>query len=945
VTLFHLADLPSFTFVSDPGEERLDLAQCGGRIQAIADRVEAAFAPGASVGLVFPSGPRLVLAWLGVLHAGRVPCILHYPTEKLSKEYWRESIGHTVGACGIAGLVHGPDLAAAGLERLAPVLVLDGGEGERPFRGEFPEAGEILQLSSGTTGFKKGIPFTFDDLAGHARAYGQVLGLGRDDRIVSWLPLYHDMGFVACFLMPLMLGMPVVMMDPIVWVRRPALLFEAAARHRATICFLPNFAFEVMARQAPVPALPAMRRWISCSEPVYLESLERFQAATGAAPDTLCACYAMAENVFAVAQSAGLETVVLDGLRRVSCGRPIPGTEVRVVDGEIRVRSSHSLRAYVGGDDARDADGFYGTGDLGELVDGALVVTGRKRDLVNVGGQKFMLNDLDLQAGRVFPECAGRIAALARFDPALGTERVLFLLELERFWEWRLDPAAGRALAEATGLEGFECRAVPPFFITKTSSGKINRAKSLADWERVGPAEKGPGTAAGPDLVEDLASFAAALPQDRPLAEVMDSMGLVIMRLVCEDHGLVFDPRATLAQLRAAAPVPATGADGRVFSIVALMDGIKLGWGADWKLVDPPFLDTLALVVGCPVTFEHLTVPPLPVLMSDLIFHDYFLPRAGDNPAYSAFAECIGKIKRASLLLLDDEDNFRLPLFCVYPQLDHRFTHHGLAGYLGHRFTRYTLKHHLLPRQPVLGAEMKPQRVLQALADLRTYLGIPVMTLAFHLEYQAHTGDWDYREYRPYVSDADYMARPVDLARVRTAILAFAERHRDRRMRSPGAAETRFIMKDPPHFCSFLVNPKAVDWVLTHYESFCIMGVPSSVPFLDRALEALGKPYFRSPTLTPPRDDFDCVIMTGASGEPVTTRPVFDLVHAGGTSGRPRNVSYATFQDCPLFMFGAPDLLRQLREECLDMVPLGNYCLNGGRLNCRPEFFNPGTPL
>jgi hypothetical protein len=146
-------------------------------------------------------------------------------------------------------------------------------------------------------------------------------------------------------------------------------------------------------------------------------------------------------------------------------------------------------------------------------------------------------------------------------------------------------------------------------------------------------------------------------------------------------------------------------------------------------------------------------------------------------------------------------------------------------------------------------------------------------------------------------------------------------------------------MKDPPHFCSFLVNPKAVDWVLTHYESFCLMGLPSSVPFVEKALKALGKPFFRSPTLTPGRDDYDCVIMTGASGTPPTGKPVFDLVHSAGTSGRPRNVPYETVRECPLFMFGAPDLLQRLRPECLDMLPLGNYCLNGGRLNCRPEFF------
>jgi hypothetical protein len=213
------------------------------------------------------------------------------------------------------------------------------------------------------------------------------------------------------------------------------------------------------------------------------------------------------------------------------------------------------------------------------------------------------------------------------------------------------------------------------------------------------------------------------------------------------------------------------------------------------------------------------------------------------------------------------------------------------------------------------------------------------MTLAFHADYQAFTQSWDYREYRPYVSDQDYTDRPIDLERVRAAILAFAGRHQQDCPRPAGGAQNRLVMQDPPHFCTFLVNPKAVEWILIRYASFCICGLPSSVPFLEKALRALGKPFFYSPTLDPRREDFECMLMTGASGEPRTDKPVFDLVHAGGVAGRPRNVPLAEVRECPLFMFGAPELLRRLKPECLDLLPLGNYCLNGGKLNCRPEFF------
>jgi len=929
--LFRIETLPPVVFVTGDREERLALSACGGRIQAIADQVAGHFAPGEPVGLIFRSGPDLVLAWLGVLHAGRVPCVLQYPTEKLNKGYWRDSIQHTMAVCGIRGLVHAPELAEAPGENLllAP--------GETPLRADFPEAGSILQLSSGTTGYKKGVAFSFEHLASHMEAYNQVLGLDGTDCIVSWLPLYHDMGFVACFLLPLMLGVPIVMMDPMVWVARPALLLEAAAAHGGTTCFMPNFAFEVLAK-AGGPRCPSMKRWISCSETVYLETFEKFQAATGADPSTLFACYAMAENVFAVTQSRGLEVVEVDGVRHVSCGRPIPGTHLKVVDGEILVRSPHSLHAYAGGEDIRDGEGFYPTGDLGLLADGAVVITGRKRDLVNIAGRKFMLNDLDLRMGALFPESAGRIASLARFDAALGTERVLFLVEVPKPWRWAPTAEQMQAIRETTGLESFDCYPVPPAFITKTSSGKINRVETLKDWTL---AERAAAPSAGPaDLKGDLDAMFGHLDKDRPVGDLMDSMGLVALRMICEDHGVPFHPGMTLGGIVAPEPARVAEPAGEVFSIVALMDGIKLGFGSPWSLVDEAFLDQLSRIVGCPVTFEHLVVPPLPVLLSDLVFHDYFLPRQA-HPGFSAVAECLAKIERASLLIVDDEDNFRLPPLCVYPQLDHRSTHSQLEDFLAHRFTRYTLKHHLLPRKPVLGLEITPAAVLEALEDLRMALRKPIMTLAFHQEFMQHTWNWDYHEYRAFQGDEDYQRRPIDLERVRMAIAAYVARHRDACERIPGEGPNRFVMKDPPHFCSFLVNPKAVEWLVNRYDSFCILGLPSSVPFLEKALDRLGKRYFHSPALDPGRDDFDCVIMTGASGQPATTKPVFDLVHAGETAGCPRNLDPEEARQVPTFMVGAPDLLQDLKPEFYDMLPLGNFFLNGGKREFLLEWFHP----
>src|SRR6185437_66815 len=103
----------------------------------------------------------------------------------------------------------------------------------------------------------------------------KVLRLRPEDRIVSWLPLYHDMGYIACFVMPIMLGIDVVMIDPVTWVSRPALLFDAIQQCGGTVCYMPNFGFELMSRQGS-RVLPGVRHWISCSEPISEATGRRF---------------------------------------------------------------------------------------------------------------------------------------------------------------------------------------------------------------------------------------------------------------------------------------------------------------------------------------------------------------------------------------------------------------------------------------------------------------------------------------------------------------------------------------------------------------------------------------------------------------------------------------------------------------------------------------------
>ena len=355
---------PKITFLGDGPNEELNPVSCGERVPPLAKVLASQFRSGDRVGLLYPSEPMLVLSWLAALHAGLEPLILHFPNAKQNLSTWRTSIDHIVRKVQLAGLICSPGVDAPSIPACRMLYLAEdpaAGKNGSPLAA-LPAKAPVLQMSSGTTGHRKPIRFTLEQIAAHVIDYNESTRFHAGDRIVSWLPLYHDMGFIACFVMPLMLGIPVIMMDPMTWIRDPKRLFQAIFNHKATTCYMPNFGFEVLAKHADGQTFPTMRRWISCSEPVYPATMKRFAATTGTSHESLSACYAMAENVFAVTYREGLNLLDFDGRPVTSCGRPIPNTQLKIVDGEIWVRSPSSLTAYLDDAPVTDDAGFYPTG-------------------------------------------------------------------------------------------------------------------------------------------------------------------------------------------------------------------------------------------------------------------------------------------------------------------------------------------------------------------------------------------------------------------------------------------------------------------------------------------------------------------------------------------------------------------------------------------------------
>ncbi|HYH79815.1 MAG TPA: AMP-binding protein, partial [Longimicrobium sp.] len=331
--------------------------------------------PGEVCATLIRHHPEFYPLYMGIVLAGGTPAVLAYPNARLHERKFRDGLEGMSRHSGIDRL-----LTQRALDAVVRPLVEKEGSTIRgllfPLEWELPPAAGrpaafaetdpgapcLLQHSSGTTGLQKGVEISHGALREHVRRYGAAIGASDGDRVVSWLPLYHDMGLIAALHLPLALGIPTVQIDPFEWVLAPALLLEAISREGGTLSWLPNFAYNLMAERVfdeelEGVRLDSVRMLVNCSEPVRAESHARFArryAGLGLRPEALSACYAMAETTFAATQvPPGAPAPVLAASRAelargrfvpakdgeasracVSSGTAIGGVEVRVVEPE-----------------------------------------------------------------------------------------------------------------------------------------------------------------------------------------------------------------------------------------------------------------------------------------------------------------------------------------------------------------------------------------------------------------------------------------------------------------------------------------------------------------------------------------------------------------------------------------------------------------------------------
>jgi fatty-acyl-CoA synthase len=489
---------------------------------------------GDTVVLIMPQGIPLMAAFVGAMLLGAVPAILAYPNFKVEPTKYRFGLkGVTANLKARLMLVDQdfPEelMQHVSVEGAARLVRCESGAslpGTADALHELdPGQLAFIQHSAGTTGLQKGVALSHKAVLTQIGLLAPALRITVDDRIYSWLPLYHDMGLIACFMLPLVCHTPLVMQSPTDWVMQPATMLELISAYRCSLAWIPNFTLQFLARRVRPEDrsrfdLSCLRALINCSEPVRASSMDEFLAAypmAGLRPNVLQSCYAMAETVFAATQSdvskAGPCRTWVDGesFRKqkrvrsvakdspgavclVSSGSCLPNTQVRIVSpegtqldpggvGEIIIRCDSMLDGYYNRPDLTAKalrHGWYWSGDLGFLLDGELYVIGRKKDLIIVAGENIYPHDVEEIVSAHPAIYDGRVVAFGQYNPTLGTEEIVVVAEVRKEDDLQKDLGIDRALRTAISSElGVGVGPIylkPPRWIVKSTAGKPARS-------------------------------------------------------------------------------------------------------------------------------------------------------------------------------------------------------------------------------------------------------------------------------------------------------------------------------------------------------------------------------------------------------------------------------------------------------------------------------------
>ncbi len=534
-------DRPHVRLYSDEGDgEVLTYRQLGEGAQAVAAGLqEKGLLPGDTVSIMLPTGQEYFFTFWGILLAGGIPVPI-YPPFRLSQleEHLRRH-STILKNCGAKMMILVPEARRFGqflkaqvetMHTLTTVQELtSSGAIYKKFNPSMQDIA-FIQYTSGSTGNPKGVMLTHANLLANIRALGEAVQVKSTDVIVSWLPLYHDMGLIGTWLSSIYYAALIVIMSPLGFISRPQRWLWAIHRWRGTISAAPNFAYELCLKRLTdedVQGLDLSSWRAACNgaEPVSPNTVENFCRQFGRygfRREALMPVYGLAECSVGLAFPPLNRGPIIDRINRddfantghaipsagtddnvlqfVACGRPLRGHEIRIVDaagrelperyeGRLHFRGPSATAGYYHNADETKKlfqGDWLDSGDMAYIANGDVFITGRKKDIIIRAGRNIYPQELEEAVGMITGVRKGNVVVFAAADKANQTEKLVVMVETREDDQQKLNALREEINAVAMDLVGTAADEVvlaPSGTVLKTSSGKIRRAANSSLYE------------------------------------------------------------------------------------------------------------------------------------------------------------------------------------------------------------------------------------------------------------------------------------------------------------------------------------------------------------------------------------------------------------------------------------------------------------------------------
>lgn len=494
---------------------------------------ERGLTPGQPVALVLPDPQEAIIAILGSIAIGCPPAPIYPPVSSRAVPSFVDFLGYVCKRAEAARVVVGSQVypfvgtiprtvdTVTGVDRFGAVMA------SSPTTPEAPGADDcaFLQFTSGSTAAPKGVVVTHRNLVANLWMIRTASRMDSESVVCSWLPVYHDMGLIGTVLNAICGHLDLAVLSPMTFLRRPDIWLKSITDHKATHTAAPNFAYGLCTRRVKTPAdhdLSSMRVFICGAEPIMPETLEQFAGhfePAGLSRSAIVPAYGLAEATLAVTftpYGTGMVVDTVDAttlaadrtarkagsggtpLRVPSCGVALPAVDIRIAAddgnalpdrsvGEVQLRGPSITPRYINDPEAtqqaRTADGWLRTGDLGYVTGGHLYACGRTKDLIILRGRNLHSHDVEAAASRVAEVRTGNVVAFGSAH-GRGGEKLVIVAE-SRVPESadKIEREIRGEVHEALGVTPSEIVVVPPGTLPKTSSGKLRRADTKRDWE------------------------------------------------------------------------------------------------------------------------------------------------------------------------------------------------------------------------------------------------------------------------------------------------------------------------------------------------------------------------------------------------------------------------------------------------------------------------------